>query len=55
MGAPQIILIVLYALSLGMVISKHGEEKTNEKYNAWAGLIGTAIQIGLLIWGGFFS
>jgi hypothetical protein len=54
MGAPQIIYIVLTALGLLLVAEKHG--KVPEKpENLWTSLFATAIVVGLLIWGGFFS
>lgn len=54
MGAPQIIIIAIYALSVGIDIAKHGEPKTG-RYNAAASLIGSAIGLSLLYWGGFFN
>ncbi|MBY6965316.1 hypothetical protein [Clostridium botulinum] len=54
MGMPQIILIILYCLSLGIAMSKHGQPK-EDKYNFFYNLISTGIMIGLLIWGGFFN
>lgn len=53
MGIPQIIIIVLYAMGLGINLVKHGEPLEG-KHNIVTSLIGTAIMIGLLIWGGFF-
>jgi len=54
MGMPQIILIILYCLSLGIAMSKHGQPEEG-KYNFFYNLISTGIMIGLLIWGGFFN
>jgi LPXTG-motif cell wall-anchored protein len=53
-GAPQIILCVLYCLSLGVNLAKHGQPKTG-KESFWTGLIAIIIVVTLLIWGGFFS
>ena len=53
MKAPQIIMIVLYALSLGTEITKHGKI-TEQKHNFWISLLGVAISVSILIWGGFF-
>lgn len=50
---PQIIIILLYVASLGMVMVLHGKPRAN--YNAWNTLISTAITIALLYWGGFFD
>ena len=53
MGVPQICYIVIITLGLGISLAKHGEPK-EDKYNFFNALIGSAIQIGLLILGGFF-
>lgn len=50
---PQITLIVMYALSLGIHLSKHGEERT-DKYNFWNSLASVTIIFVLLNAGGFF-
>ena len=54
MGIPQIIFIVILAMSLGINLTRHGEKRDGE-YNAWIALLATAIETGLLIWGGFFT
>lgn len=54
LGAPQIIVLVIYIISLGIHMAKHGEPQ-NTKYNFWVGLFSTAINIALLWWGGFFG
>lgn len=53
MGAPQIIVIVLYSISLCIAANQHGKPKEG-KYNFWVSLIAMGIEVGLLIWGGFF-
>lgn len=53
MGIPQIIMIVMLALVLFGNVTKHNKPREG-KYNAWQALIGIAIQISLLTWGGFF-
>lgn len=53
MNAPQITLLVLFALGLGVTTAKHGEPRG--KYNIWAFLISAAVELGILFWGGFFS
>lgn len=53
MGVPQIIIIVLYALTLLSAAYEHGEPYEHNK-NFWGSLVGVAIVFGLLIWGGFF-
>lgn len=53
MRAPQIIMIVIMAMGLGINLTKHGEPK-EDNYSFPIALLATAIQAGLLIWGGFF-
>lgn len=53
MGAPQVIIIVLYAITLLLSAYNHGKPHENNQ-NFWVSLIGTGIIFGLLIWGGFF-
>ena len=54
MGAPEIIMICLYAITLYEHITKDGEPR--EGQYSWIGaLIGTGIGVGLLWWGGFFK
>jgi hypothetical protein len=54
MGAPQIIVIVLYALSVGVVLSRHGKPETGN-HNVWSSLLTIAVMSALLWWGGFWS
>ena len=54
MGVPQILMIAIYAVALLIDANEHGKRRTG-KTNFWAGLVGTAIQVGLLAWGGFFN
>ena len=51
---PQITIIVMYALSFGTELSRHGKPKEGV-YNAWYSLIGTVIGIAILYCGGFFG
>jgi hypothetical protein len=53
MGVPQICYIVIITLGLGISLAKHGEPQGD--YNFFTTLIAAAIQIGLLILGGFFG
>ena len=53
LGVPQIIMIALYVMSLGLCAVKHNKPR-EDKYNFWAALIGTAINITILKCGGFF-
>ena len=51
--APQIIWIALVAFSLADAVVNHG--KPRQPYNIYVDLLGTAITIALLWWGGFFG
>lgn len=53
MKAPQIVMIVLLSISFARGVHKHGEP--NGKVNVWMTLLGCAIQIALLTWGGFWG
>ena len=53
MGIPQIIMIVMLSLVLFINATKHNKPREG-KYNVWQTLVGIAIQISLLTWGGFF-
>ncbi len=53
MKMPQIVLIVLFCLSLGISMAKHGQEET-KKHNFFTSLVSVAIEVSILIWGGFF-
>ena len=53
MGWPQITLIALIALSLGVHLAKHGERRPD--YNIWYSLISASISCWLLYSGGFFK
>lgn len=50
---PQYTYMVLTALGLGIVISKHGEPHPN--YNAITSIIASSIFFILLLCGGFFK
>lgn len=50
---PQIIYLILIALSLGLNMSEHGKPRTAT--NFWNNLISTAIIFWILIVGGFFK
>ena len=55
MGIPQIIIIVLYSIALLTSAYEHGKPKEEGNNNFWIVFFGIAIQMGLLIWGGFFK
>jgi hypothetical protein len=54
MRAPQIIMICIMTISFSVNALKHGEPR-KDKYNVIYTLIGIAIEVGVLIWGGFFK
>jgi len=54
MGTPQIILIVLWSLTLGIEITRNSG-KEDGIYTIIGNIIGIAIMAGLLWWGGFWS
>ena len=54
MGIPQMIMIILFCLGIGIEMSRHGQQR-NDKYNFFTSLVAVGIQVGILIWGGFFN
>ena len=54
MGIPQIIVIILYTLSYGVTISEVADGKKSGSFMLTKTFV-TALMIGLLWWGGFFS
>ena len=54
MGLPQIILIGLFAMSLGTSMADHGKPKTG-KESFGSSLVAVILMLGLLYWGGFFN
>lgn len=53
MGTPQIIFIVLAAMTAGIILTKHGQPRDNYHFGHW--IFAAAIEMGLLYWGGFFG
>lgn len=54
MRAPQILLIVLYAISLLASAYLHGKPKEGN-HNILVDIVGVTIIFSLLWWGGFFN
>ena len=52
MGAPQIIIIVLHALKVGVNLARQGQP-IESKYDVVTSSISTGIVIAVLYWGGF--
>ena len=53
MDYPQITLIVLWAIGFGVVASKNGQPRG--VYSIWGQLIGLAVNVAILYWGGFWG
>ena len=54
MNIWSIVVAVLYTLSLGVDLAKHGQQRTG-KYNFWASLLAFGIIVFCLYMGGFFK
>lgn len=54
LGAPEITLLVLQAIGLGISLARHGEPKTGTN-NVYIDMIALSISQALLIWGGFYA
>lgn len=54
MKAPQIIMITVLAMGLGITLVKNGEPKDGE-YSFLTTIISTVIEVAILWWGGFFG
>ena len=57
MNAPQITMIVLFAINFAFNASRHGEvrEKPFNQYNLWVSLLRLIVIALILRWGGFWS
>ena len=53
MGTPQIILIVLIAMSGTVVLLNHGKPRPHSNFPIWC--VAASVQVGLMYWGGFFG
>lgn len=53
MGPPQIIMLSLIALNLGVSLAEHGKPRPNT--NVYISLFSTCLSVGLLWWGGFWG
>jgi hypothetical protein len=54
MNAPQIVMIVILALGVGISMEQHGRPKTGTE-NCVITIIATGIMVALMYWGGFWS
>jgi hypothetical protein len=50
---PQIIVIVLIMLNVGLALGKNGEPRSN--YSFWSTVFDASLFFILLYWGGFFK
>lgn len=55
MKAPQIIMICILVINIGIAAFEHGKPEEGIINNFWSDLISEGFFIGLLIWGGFFK
>ncbi len=53
LGAPQLILIALWTISLIRSVIQHGKPKKGNE-SVWTTVIALAIVLPLLYWGGWF-
>ena len=54
MGIPQIIVLVIYMIALGMSLGDDGKVKM-KKESFWLSLVSVGTILALLWWGGFFG
>jgi hypothetical protein len=54
MMLPQIIILVLLAMGLGISLVQSGKPKTGT-HSFWVQAISTTITLAILYWGGFFN
>lgn len=54
MNAPQIIWIAVISADLGIALSNHGKPRDG-KHNFAVTLFAVALNVTLLVWGGFFK
>lgn len=52
---PQLSILCLAFMDLGISLAKDGESKKEQKYSFLRNLLGAAIMVSLLYAGGFFS
>lgn len=55
MAWPQITIIILMAMNVGMNIAKHGEPRKDSHFNVFWALANSGITAGILYASGFFS
>ena len=53
-GIPQIIMIVIYSMKIGINLIKDGEQ-SEQKYSFIGSCVSVAISVAILKWGGFFG
>ena len=54
LGIPQIIIVALMVLNIGVSLARYGQAK-RDTYDLADVLFAPAIMLGILYWGGFFS
>ena len=53
LGAPQVIMLSVLLINIATEAAVHGEPRTGN-HNVWYALIGSAINVAILTWGGFY-
>lgn len=51
---PQVVFLAMTLVGLGIALQRHGQPRTGTE-SIWGSLIGQAIVLGLMYWGGFFD
>ena len=51
---PQLLFVALIVFGDMIHLIRNGEPR-DDRYNVWISLLGTAITVSLLYWGGFFD
>ena len=55
LGVPQLIWLLTAVCSTAYSVAHDGQQKKASKHNGAASVIGCALGLGLLYWGGFFG
>ncbi|MDQ1921675.1 hypothetical protein [Massilia pseudoviolaceinigra] len=54
MTAPQVIIVALSAMGVGLALAQNGQQRTG-KHSFALTSVAAAIHLAVLYWGGFFS
>lgn len=53
-GAPQLVYLAMMAVGVGVSLAKYGQQK-QDRYDIFDVLVGPAVGLTILWWGGFFG